>query len=468
MPGLAPSESVIAFIDSRAAARPPGQGGRTVILPGSFLRVTCLTPPDCCAIPEFAGNTFSFLPMTSMANRRDNAWNAGTARPETSVDIPGLLERASEAGVFLSHEDGRLHFKLSVGVFPVELKSEIVAHKTDLIAFLSRKQRESGAASTLPALRKFDRTGSPVPLSYAQQRLWFIDQLEGGSAQYNMPGAMRLEGRFDEQLAERALARIIERHEPLRTVFVSGEDGPRQRIKKDFDFRLTRIDLRDQAREMQERLVEEAVDADAQRPFDLSADLMLRASFVRLAEEEGVLLFNMHHIASDGWSMEILVEEFGRLYEALREGGGDPLEPLVIQYADYAQWQREWLKGETLERQVRYWERQLAEAPEVHGLRLDHARPAVRSYRGAVQRLEVNKETVEELKRVALGSQATLYMVLQGAFALLLARHGSSEDVVMGTPVANRGQKELEPLVGFFVNTLVLRAHCGGGKTFRE
>src|SRR5258708_22852158 len=147
MPGLAPSESVIAFIDSRAAARPPGQGGRTVILPGSFLRVTCLTPPDCCAIPEFAGNTFSFLPMTSMANRRDNAWNAGTARPETSVDIPGLLERASEAGAFLSHEDGRVDFKLSVGMFPGELKSGSVAPKMDLLAFLSREQLGSAARS---------------------------------------------------------------------------------------------------------------------------------------------------------------------------------------------------------------------------------------------------------------------------------------------------------------------------------
>ncbi len=381
--------------------------------------------------------------------------------------IPELLKRAAAAGVFLSYGEGKLQFKLSVDNFPEALKSEIVDHKEALIAFLKQRSLEESSPSS-PVIHALERPIQSAALSYAQQRLWFIDQLGGSSVQYNMPGAMCIQGKFSEDVAERALARIIERHEPLRTVFLNGEEGPEQHIQTSFEFRLTRIDLSRLSREEQEQAVQEALDRDAGKAFDLSADLMLRASFLRLTEEEGVLQFNMHHIASDGWSMGILVEEFGRLYEAFAEGGEDPLEPLGIQYADYAQWQRGWLKGKVLERQLSYWEKQLADLPEVHGLPLDRPRPAVQTFDGRVHRVEVERETLEGLKQVAGRSQATLYMVLQGAFALLLSRYGNSSDIVMGTPVANRSQKELEPLVGFFVNTLVLRTDCAGGRRFRE
>ncbi len=339
-----------------------------------------------------------------------------------------------------------------------------LAEKKSLIVNWLKEER----LLSRPRIVALPRDNGRLPLSYAQQRLWFIDQLGGSSVQYNMPGAMRIQGKFSEDVAERALARIIERHEPLRTVFLNGEEGPEQHIQTSFEFRLTRIDLSRLSREQQEQAVQEALDRDAGKPFDLSADLMLRASFLRLTEEEGVLQFNMHHIASDGWSMGILVEEFGRLYEAFAKGGEDPLEPLGIQYADYAQWQRGWLKGEVLERQLSYWEKQLADLPEVHGLPLDRPRPAVQTFDGRVHRVEVERETLEGLKQVAGRSQATLYMVLQGAFALLLSRYGNSSDIVIGISVGNRPQKELEPLVGFFVNTLVLRTDCAGGRTFRE
>jgi len=214
--------------------------------------------------------------------------------------------------------------------------------------------------------------------SYAQQRLWFIDQLAGGSPQYNMPGSLRIHGRFSEDIAERALRQIIERHEPLRTVFLNSTAGPLQHIHEHFDFQLQRLELSGLNSEQQEQRVREAAEADAIKPFDLSTDLKLRASFLRLSEDEGVLLFNVHHIASDGWSMGILVNEFSTLYEAFSQGQPDPLPPLEVQYADYAEWQRECLSGEVLERQMRYWEHQLAELPQVHGLPLDRPRPADR------------------------------------------------------------------------------------------
>jgi len=388
-------------------------------------------------------------------------------KPEVYGTITRLLERAAEAGVFLSCKEGQLHFQLSVDSFPEKLKKEIVANKEAIIAFLQQRQMESESTAGRPAIRPVNRA-LHTPASFAQERLWFIDQVGGGSVQYNMAGGWRVEGRFDEEAAEQALAQIIERHEPLRTVFGKGEEGPRQQILGQFDFRLTRKDLSGLKQQEQAEAVEAAMKADALKPFDLSADLMLRASYLRLGEEEGVLLFNMHHIASDGWSIGILVEEFSQLYEALSQGKSDPLPPLAIQYADYAQWQREWLQGEVVEAQLGYWEKQLADLPQVHSLPLDGPRAAVQSYRGAVHGFEVAGKTLEKLKKVGLREQATLFMVLHAGFALLLSRHSTSKDIVIGTPVANRGQKELEPLVGFFVNSLVLRMDASGNPTFRE
>jgi non-ribosomal peptide synthetase component F len=385
---------------------------------------------------------------------------------ELEVAASKLLKRAAQAGVFLSYSQERLHFKLAVEVFPQALKNEIVANKAALIALLKQRREPDGNRSSriLPRLRETNE----LPTSFAQQRLWFIDQLGGGSPQYNMPGGLRIRGRFAEDIAERVLRRIIQRHEPLRTVFRNGAEGLLEHIRENFDFHLTRLDLSALPADEQEQIVLETARADALKPFDLSADLMLRASFLRLSEEKGVLLFNMHHIASDGWSMRILVKEFRELYHAFSQGQPAPLPPLKVQYADYAQWQREWLTGEVLERQLRYWEEQLAELPQVHGLPLDRSRPAVQTFNGAVHSCTLDRTTLAGLKQIARQEQVTLFMVLHGLFALLLSRHSNSYDIVIGTPVANRRQQELEPLVGFFVNMLVLRSDCRPGCTFRE
>jgi non-ribosomal peptide synthase protein (TIGR01720 family) len=383
---------------------------------------------------------------------------------ELEVAASKLLKRAAQAGVFLSYSQEKLHFKLAAEVFPPELKNEIVANKEPLIALLRHREPDRDRSRIVPRVRET----SELPTSFAQQRLWFIDQLGGGSPEYNMPRGLRIRGRFDEDIAERVLRRIIQRHEPLRTVFRKGADGPLEHIREDFDFHLTRLDLSALPPEEQEQIVLKTRRADALKPFDLSADLMLRACFLRLSEDEGVLLFNMHHIASDGWSQGILLKEFSELYQAFSRGQPDPLPPLKVQYADYAQWQHEWLAGEVLERQLRYWEEQLAELPQVHGLPLDHSRPAVQTFNGAVHSRTLDRTTLTGLKQIARQEQVTFFMMLHGLFALLLSRHSNSHDIVIGTPVANRRQPELEPLVGFFVNMLVLRSDCRPGCTFRE
>ena len=283
-----------------------------------------------------------------------------------------------------------------------------------------------------------------------------------------MPGAVRVAGIFGEEVAERALRAIIERHEPLRTVFEAGEDGPLQRVRRSFDFHLGRIDLCGLTEEWQERAVQEVLSAEAAKPFDLGSDLMLRAAYIRLGEEKGVLLFDMHHIASDGWSMNILVKEFCELYEAFLENRPNPLPPLPIRYTDYAHWQRDWLRSENFEHQISYWKKQLDHLPAVHGLPLDRPRPPVQTFAGAQQDFKIDLATVVRLREVANNSKATVYMVLHGIFALLIARHSGRGDIVIGTAFANRTAKEVESLVGFFVNTLLLRTQCSGRLSFRE
>ncbi|NQZ09504.1 MAG: AMP-binding protein, partial [Algicola sp.] len=298
--------------------------------------------------------------------------------------------------------------------------------------------------------------------------MWYIDQLEGGSSEYNMPVALRFKGVLDDKLTEQAFAKIIERHEPLRTVFVSTADAVEQLISPDFEFKLTSLDLTDLAADAQNKAVLQAASEDANKPFDLAQDLMLRSTFIRLSPDEGVLLFNMHHIASDGWSMGLLVNEFWAGYEAIKTAKPHPFAPLAVTYADYAQWQHRFIKGQVLQSQLSYWTRQLADLPQVHELPLDRARPEKQTFNGGVVSFEANAATLEGLKQLALQHSATLFMVLHGAFSLLLSRHSNTNDMVLGVPMGNRLQQELEPIIGFFINTFVLRADCSGNPAYSD
>ncbi|HBL30650.1 MAG TPA: non-ribosomal peptide synthetase, partial [Acidobacteria bacterium] len=308
----------------------------------------------------------------------------------------------------------------------------------------------------LPPIERLGRREG-LPLSYAQQRLWFIDRLEGGSVHYNIPGAVRVHGRLDREAFARAFAGIVERHESLRTVFREADGTVVQVVQDGTGFRLQERDLCRLAAATQESEVRRLMMEEARRPFDLSRDLMLRAELLQLAEDEHVLLLTMHHIASDGWSVGVLLRELGTLYAAYRAGAANPLPPLAVQYSDYAQWQPGWLHGEVLEGQLRYWRRQLADLPLVHALPLDKPRPARQGFEGGEHGQWLGAELRDRMEAFCRDSGVTLFMLLQAAFSVLLGRYSGEVDIVVGSPIAGRVHRDLEPLIGFFVSTLVLR-----------
>ncbi|HEV2733291.1 MAG TPA: amino acid adenylation domain-containing protein, partial [Longimicrobiaceae bacterium] len=288
---------------------------------------------------------------------------------------------------------------------------------------------------TLPPVVPVERTEPPL-LSFAQERLWFLDQLEPGSAFYNLPFALRLRGALDVDALERSLGEIVRRHDVLRTVFRERDGTPVQVVAPFGGFGLTRKDLAHLPGETREAEVQRELVAEAPaRPFDLSAGPLFRVSLLRLGAEEHVLLLSQHHIGSDGWSMGVLYRELSALYEAYREGRESPLAELPVQYADYAVWQREQLEGAALERQLAYWRERLAGAPELLELPTDRPRPPVQTYRGATVPVELSPQLLERLQALGRSEGATLYMTLLAAFQVLLSKYSGSEDVVVGSPI---------------------------------
>ena len=336
------------------------------------------------------------------------------------------------------------------------------------LAAVVEAELSEGTALAIPPVKAVEHDGA-LPLSFAQQRLWFLDQLEPGSAAYNIPAAVRLKGSLDVKALERSLKEVVRRHEVLRTTFTVVQGQPVQVIGEGEGFGLSVLELAAGLSEEEcEAEVQRLAQVEAALPFDLGTGPLLRATLVRLSAEEHVALLTMHHIVSDGWSTGILIRELAALYQAYTHGQPSPLPELPIQYADYAVWQREWLSGEVLERQLGYWREQLAGAPAQSELPTDHARPAVQSFAGAFESFRVGKELSEQLRRLSRSEGATLFMTLMAAFKLLLYRYTGQSDLVVGTPVANRGQVETEGLIGFFVNTLVLRTNITGAESFRD
>ena len=323
---------------------------------------------------------------------------------------------------------------------------------------------QSAADSKLPPIEIAERSGS-IPLSFAQQRLWFLAQMEGVGQAYHIPSGLRLEGKLNRESLVRALDRIVARHEALRTRIVSVNGEPVQQIApaEESRFRLLEHDLRQSAdveNDLDRLLVEEARSA-----FDLEAGPLIRGRLIRLGEDEHVLAFTMHHIVSDGWSLSIFFKEISALYGAFSCGEADPLPPLTVQYADYALWQRRWMEGEILQQQSEYWKATLTGVPELLQLPMDYPRPAQQSYAGALVELKLNADLTVALKALSNRHGATLYMTLLAAWATLLSRLSGEQDIVTGSPVANRRHAQIEGLIGFFVNTLVLRLDLSGSPT---
>ena len=317
-----------------------------------------------------------------------------------------------------------------------------------------------------PIRRQSDRTD--LRLSFAQQQLWLLDQLEPGNPAYNLPTALQLIGDLNVPALEAALRHIEQRHEALRTTFASADGQPRQVINPPGFSRLPLTDLRPLAPARRRAEARRLIDEESLRPFDLSRGPLFRAILLRLDEREHVLLLTMHHIVSDGWSTTILWRELSQLYPALLDGRAPALPELPIQYADYAAWQRQQFTSEALAEQLGYWREQLAGAPPLLELPTSRPRPAVRSGRGASVTLRMDEAEAGALRQLSRAEGATMFMTLAAAFALLLRRYSGQEEVVMGTPVAGRTRREVEGLIGFFVNTLVLRTDLGGEPTFRE
>ena len=319
--------------------------------------------------------------------------------------------------------------------------------------------------SNMPALKKLPRTCA-LPLSFAQQRLWFIDQLEGASPHYNMPGGFRLKGHLALPAFKAAMNEIVRRHEILRTVYQAPNGIAQQVVKADLapEFRL--VDAASMDAGLNNPELRQLIREDAEYAFDLTRDAMLRVVLVRLAEDEHLVLLNMHHIASDGWSVGIVIREFVALYQAFSEGKVSPLAPLSLQYADFAQWQRTWFQGEVLEEEKHFWRETLQGLPRVHSLPLDKPRPLRQQYRGRLYTTSLGLRPSQAIQAFCSQNQVTLFMFLETAFAAMLARFSGEADVVLGTPIAGRNHREVEPLIGFFVNSLVLRTQVGLSDTF--
>jgi len=352
-------------------------------------------------------------------------------------------------------------------IFQIELPLQTL-FEAPTIAGLAEKVEEAlmgGGGLVAPPIKRASR-GQEVPLSFAQQRLWFIDQWEPGTHAYNIDTALRLKGRPSSVALEQAINEIVRRHEALRTTFPTADGHPIQLIAPALTIDLPEVDLTGLSEPERESFARKLVKERAERAFDLALGPLGWMSLLRLSEDDRIMLFAMHHIISDAWSSGVLVREMASLYGAFSAGQPSPLPEPPIQYADFAIWQREWLQGEVLETQLAYWKKQLEGELPVLELPTDYPRPAVRSFRGATESLPLVAS--DSLKALCLQEGVTVFMVLLAAFQTLLSRYSGQEEVVVGSTIANRNRAEIEGLIGFFVNSLVLRADLSGNPTFRE
>ncbi|MGF1488147.1 MAG: amino acid adenylation domain-containing protein [Prochloraceae cyanobacterium] len=319
----------------------------------------------------------------------------------------------------------------------------------------------------LPPIRSRNQS-EELPITWGQERLWFLNQLEGSSATYNMPGAIKIEGDLDLNALELAISEIVRRHEILRTSFHSLNGKPIQVIDPKATIKINLVDLQQLEATERESFLHQQAEIEENTPFNLEIAPLIRCSLLQLSAREYVLFLTVHHIVSDGWSMGILSQEISSLYQAFSTGEPSPLPELAIQYADFALWQREWLSKEVIETQLKYWKKQLHNAPELLELPTDRPRPSVQTYRGGTQSLSLDTDLSEKLQALSRQTGSTLFMTLLAAFATLLSRYSSRADILIGSPIANRNRSEIESSIGLFVNTLVLRTDLSGNPSFLE
>jgi amino acid adenylation domain-containing protein len=368
-----------------------------------------------------------------------------------------LLVQLRALNVRIALESGRLRVvEPATGTLNEELWRELQRNREEILRVL---EHATQSKKTRIPIKPMERPQN-IPLSFAQQRLWFLAQMEGVSEAYHIPMGLRLSGELDRDALKRALDRIVWRHEALRTTFRAGEPPEQQILEPDCGFDLQEHDLSGHADAAAE--LEQLKKEEASRRFALEHNSPIRGHLIRLAAQEHVLLLTIHHIASDGWSLGVLIHELSTLYRAYHAGEEDPLHPLVVQYADYALWQQQLLSGEVLQRESEYWRRTLDGVPALLELPTDRPRPAQQSFIGDVVEIEMDAALTRALKALAQRYEATLYMLVVAAWAVVLSRLSGQEEVVIGTVTANRTRPEIEALIGFFVNTLALRVEVSG------
>jgi len=326
--------------------------------------------------------------------------------------------------------------------------------------------QEQGVDLNKIAIVPQPRNINRFPLSYSQQRLWFLDQLEPGSALYNIAPVIRIRGNLNVTALERSFRELIRRHEVLRTTFDKDGDQPVQVIRESFDFRIDLINLQNSSPTVIDSEINDRALEEASRPFNLQEGPLLRVNLLQFTEIDHVLLMTMHHIVSDNWSTGLLVHEVVRLYEAFSLNLPSPLQEMAVQYADFSVWQRKWLRGKTLENQIEFWRRHLEGAPPVLEMPLDYSRPSYQTYNGDYLTFQISKTDSMKLEQLCRKYDVTLFMALLSAFYVLLYRYSNQDDICVGTPIANRNRRETEALIGFFVNTLVLRLDISGNPSF--
>src|SRR5919108_3201522 len=381
------------------------------------------------------------------------------------MNLSEVLAELSKLGVKLWADGEQLRIRAARGRLTPDLRNALTENKAEILLLLH--QRNMGATVTSIPLARVPRNGH-LSLSFAQERLWFLTQLEGPSATYNIAVGLQLRGSLDIGALQGSLGEIVRRHEGLRTTFPTLEGEAVQVIAPVREVVLPVVDLTGLGEERQAVELRRLMAEEAQRPFDLARGPLLRVGLLRLGEETHGLFLTAHHIIADGWSMGVFIRELSALYRAYSTGAPSPLSEPTIQYADYAQWQRRWLSGEVLEGQLGYWQRQLAGAPALLELPTDRPRPAVQSFRGASECFGLEAELTQGLKALSQRVGVTLFMTLLGAFMALLSRYSGQKDMVVGTPIANRNHRETEELIGCFVNTLVLRVDLAGNPPLEE
>ncbi|NQE33862.1 non-ribosomal peptide synthetase [Microcoleus asticus] len=386
------------------------------------------------------------------------------ARGSVTVELVEFLSYLRSLDINIFVEGEILRCNAPEGIITPELRAEISHKKAEIISFLKAANRTSSFTPT--PIVPMGRDGN-LPLSFAQQRLWFLDQLVPNNPFYNVPAALRLTGALNFSALQQTFNEIVRRHEALRTTLAVVSGQPVQRIAAAFHLPINVVDLRNLPKESRQTEANRLTAQEAQRSFNLSNDLLLRVTLLQLDDAEYLLMLNMHHIVSDGWSIGVLIQELGALYTAFAREKPSPLPDLSVQYADFAKWQREWLQGEVLETQLAYWRQQL-NGISMLNLPADRPRPAIQSYRGKRQFLQLPKQLSEALETLSQREGVTLFMTMLAAFKTLLYHYAQQEDIVVGSPIANRNRSEIEALIGFFVNSLVLRTDLSGNPTFRE